>query len=115
MSDLDEKLHDLLYKEAESYYFEGSSPEWFEKECPELIGKFKQAFKDASYIKVHLVDEATEEEWEKNDKLFGLMSGQEWYDKFTKTLGELTKDEYHGGFVTFENVDKAASRAAGIE
>jgi hypothetical protein len=50
VSDLEKKLHDIFYEQAKSYYFEGSSPEWFEEECPELIKKVKQAFIDAGWF-----------------------------------------------------------------
>lgn len=47
MSDLDEKLHEILYDLADSFYFEGSYPEWFEEKVyPELAEKIKGIFKD---------------------------------------------------------------------
>lgn len=52
MSDLDEKLHDLLFEQAKSYYFEGSSEEWFEEEYPELAERFKKAFIDSGYVQI---------------------------------------------------------------
>jgi hypothetical protein len=50
MNDLDKKLHDFLYRQAESYYFEGSNAQWFEQDCPILIEELKQAFKESEYV-----------------------------------------------------------------
>ena len=102
-NDLDEKLHDLLYDEASSYYFEGSSPEWFEKECPELIEKFKQAFKDSGYSKPPLAGIKAQME------IGGMMTGQEWYNRFKTEFEKDGSVSYNGDMLAF------ARRIAGIE
>lgn len=131
MIDLDTQLHDLLYKQAESYYFEGSDSTDFESECPELIKKFKQVFKDASWI--------TPEQVKKTQELVNQMAnvaqnmaklpviikepmtGQEWYEHYQEELkGEMfafdSFDDNNHKRVTdaIAICDGAAKRAAGI-
>lgn len=48
MSDVDQKLRELLHELAASFYYEGSSKEWFEEEVPEWSDKFKEIFKEKS-------------------------------------------------------------------
>jgi len=111
-NDLDEKLHDLLYEQAKSYYFEGSEPEWFEKECPALIEKFKQAFADAGYSRSALAGIAAKMQ------IHGMMTGQEWYERFVKELGTYIEHGPGGdssGFRANSEAHAAARKAAGLQ
>lgn len=116
MSDLDKKLHDLLYEQADSYYFEGSSPEWFEEKCPELIEKFKQAFTDAGYrdlssrgglVSATVVDQCGRVDY---------MTGQEWNKRFHEEVERFNYD-HRGGIDIYLSNDliEVAKKASGIE
>lgn len=74
---LDEKLKETLHRLASSFYYEGSSAEWFDKEVPEWSAKLKQAFKDAGYVQIPNVVRQQDSSLTVNGK--EVMTGQEWY------------------------------------
>ncbi len=82
MTDLDEKLLDIL---NDNGLLGVSISGDFSCDYDKVVEKIKQAFKDAGYI---CIPKETREDWAENDKLFGLMDGQEWYDRFEKELPE---------------------------
>lgn len=127
MSDLDTKLALII----EDIMFSEDSP--LRNGELTFAEQIKQAFADAGYLKPAdksayekaLVDSylkaggdpdlivTSRTDWERNAKLAGLMTGQEWYERFEKEIAwmDLPKpwDSIQNGY------RDAAKKAAGIE
>lgn len=129
MSDLDDKLRDIVSEYAESHE---------QSQFDEQVRLIKQAFKDDAwsaipekevYDRVLKYDNqticsqcqnrfTTQEDCLLHYKLHDpTMTGQEWYDRFTKEMNGVetySGDDYYG-LVSDDEVLDAAKRATGIE
>lgn len=82
----------------------------------EGVEKVKQAFKDAGWFS--LSESATGGRLISTVKQYeGLMTGQEWYDRFSKEMSDRFSmwGDGSNGFVELKPTKEAAKKAAGIE
>lgn len=112
MSDLDDKLREILYGMVQDISVQGKDGH---KAFSESIAQIKQAFKDAGgklpdENNVYHIDNATF--IGRNNSIDGAMTGAEWYDRFTMEMVR-TLNNHHQGIS--ERVAEAAKRASGIE
>lgn len=126
MSDLDKKLQDIL-NTTYSFGNEDKDLEFYGTSNDDEIEAIKQAFIDEGWIPYKPFEYTPEGKkpawWSKTPELMtgdehkartaGLMTGQEWYDRFEKEVGQYEA----GGWIddTLDNVLLAAKKAAGIE
>lgn len=102
MDELDKKLDgDFLYKVVDLVERD---------KLDDALWRIKQAFIEAGYSKSPLT--AIREEMQ----IRGMMTGQEWYDRFAKELDDIEmKLVIHNKTATKEEILEAAKKAAGIE
>lgn len=98
MSDLDDKLRDIL----EGWY-PGTQYE-------EVIARLKQAFADEGFMTSQQADQQTSDILKVNRKL----DGQEWYDRFVKEYSHLEGKLSGGSVMPRSNAIEAAKKASGL-
>lgn len=107
MSDIDEKLKIVQSKIGCCRYH---------MESQEFRDEIKQAFAEAGYVNDVYRKTINDAFLDGVKSEAGLMTGQEWYDRFEKEYtGLLSPGQMHADDLTEEDVLKAAKRAAGLE
>lgn len=150
MSDIEEKLRQILMEVANDYA-NSVNPElngalYTGPDLPKAFEQIKQAFIDAGWqepLSIQRLDRLRSEQliqsvidaylnsggpedfvvmsrddWSRNAKLAGVMTGQEWYDKFETELagkGILYRGHPEDVTETILGCKLAAKRAAGLE
>lgn len=105
MSDLDEKLFDIIGGVIDMYTIEP------ELTFEEAVAQIKQAFADEGYA--HFEGNQEQQAAIANMILGNkVMTGQEWYERFKQAMAEEFEVDVDGA--SSESVTKAAKKAAGV-
>lgn len=126
MSDIDDKLREILVNTAKNWVEEDGRPKHLLQELDECIPAIKQAFADAGY---HDTDLEQMVEYENNGysmsgkdavQSYDLtdrnrMTGQEWYDRFEELMRVPHIKVRKDGLVRYLGVLELAKRAAGLD
>jgi hypothetical protein len=108
MADLDKRLERLLESEDIGLQNEGIQS----YDYPKMVSKIKQAFQEAGWVKLKVPNHAEGDVVELHAE--GLMTGQEWYDRFEKEY--LKAIGYPNVIGKVDHSARiAARRAAGLE